>query len=746
LIEVRPVDQEVIMVFFKDGEVFYRDDGTGPSAFRGHAFAEGDDELVSYGDGLRIDAAVQPASWTLRSEDDADFGPEGLHPVKVYRRAKADNVDHAFNYKLDHTVYLVWPHALKQGKHYTLSIATETGSDVLEAEFERDIFTQVSEAVHVNIIGYLPNGPIKSADLYHWLGDGGPRDYAPFEGNAVYIVDASTGASEIVGKVRFWMKGERELNIGNLTGSDVWTIDFSGYSKPGRYRLAVEGVGCSPEFEIAESAYREPLKTSTRGFFYMRIGEDGQGVTPTPRRPLFIPGEDPEGFVIYLTDLHPYHEVWGTLRGDVWDEPHFKPAKESIFWKHRLPGNPTNPNAVGGHADAMDWDRHLGHVSIIYDLLLPYYLSGGAIGDDDFAIAESGNGIPDLIDEARNEVDLWLSLRNGDAYAHGLTNPSKEKTVMFQAGTTTMAAWANALNCAMLADCLRLSGHEELKAHYTAEAETAYAFAEAQGDQLDDSQDVGGTRIRGRDFKMMAAAFLYNLTGDEAYEAVVARETVATGPDAEIENRGTWNQIWGTAAYLLSPREHHFPQVQADMTAAIRNEALRKCVAQTEERPSRRSSVETYWQTPAEVQLMLLAHRVSDDADEREAFVRAMILEADWTLGRNPMNMVHMTGLGSRHVEGCYTTGGNDGTPGLHPGHTPYMNINNWGGQWEGSHPEWFAERGYPDWEEGGWPFQEAYWNCRYSWANSEFTPQQTMRGKHALYGYLHALGVARSD
>ena len=142
LIEVRPVDQEIIMVSFKDGEVFYRDDGTGPSAFQGHAFAEGDDELVSYGDGLKVDAAVRPDNWTLRSVDDVEFGPDGVHPVEVFRRAKADNVDHAFNYKLDHTVYLVWPLALKQGKRYTLLIGEETGSDVLEAEFVRDIYTQ----------------------------------------------------------------------------------------------------------------------------------------------------------------------------------------------------------------------------------------------------------------------------------------------------------------------------------------------------------------------------------------------------------------------------------------------------------------------------------------------------------------------------------------------------------------------------------------------------------------------------
>ncbi|MBN2716495.1 MAG: hypothetical protein JXX14_11625 [Deltaproteobacteria bacterium] len=40
------------------------------------------------------------------------------------------------------------------------------------------------------------------------------------------------------------------------------------------------------------------------------------------------------------------------------------------------------------------------------------------------------------------------------------------------------------------------------------------------------------------------------------------------------------------------------------------------------------------------------------------------------------------------------------------------------------------------------WPDDELYFNTRYVYAHSEFTPQQTMRGKTALYGYL--LGMPR--
>jgi hypothetical protein len=41
------------------------------------------------------------------------------------------------------------------------------------------------------------------------------------------------------------------------------------------------------------------------------------------------------------------------------------------------------------------------------------------------------------------------------------------------------------------------------------------------------------------------------------------------------------------------------------------------------------------------------------------------------------------------------------------------------------------------------WPVAEGYFNTRYVWAHNEFTPQQTMRGKTALYGYLYGIGKA---
>ena len=401
-----------------------------------------------------------------------------------------------------------------------------------------------------------------------------------------------------------------------------------------------------------------------------------------------------------------------------------------------------NPAAWGGHSDAADWDRHAGHVSIIYDLLLPYILSNGAIDDDDLGIAESGNGIPDIIDEARYEVDFWLRLRDGEAgYSFGLNNPTEDHLTMYQAGAHPYMAWVNAANCAMLADCFRIAGMDALVAYYRDQAIVAWRAASEQG--LDFAYGIGNGRTRGRDLKMMAAAFLYNVTGDRHYEEQMALESVVAGPTSELDNPRSHCQYWGTAAYLMCGQNEwqpiHYPELLANMRASVLWEAVEKNVRPSEQRPTRRSTDVAYswFQATQMVHPLCIAHAASSDAAERERLLKAMLLEADYGLGRNTMNMVIMTGLGSRCPEQIFTSGRNDGVPGVHPGHTPYMNAGAWGRGYQAD-PMWYATKGYPAWEE--WPHAEALWPARYCYSNNEFTPQQTMRGKMLLLGYLYSL------
>jgi hypothetical protein len=744
---VHVIDKDYLMVDFKDGEVLFVDDAQGPCAYKTCNDPD-NDIVVRYGQPLDTAAAQSPASWTITSTDDNSYA-NGVRPVSAYRKSKLNgmaqrewvNNDYTYDYTVEHHIILKLPSSLKPGSTYTLAISSATNTDVNNATFTYDIYNSRSEAIHVNLSGYHPNSAIHAADLYIWMGDGGARDYSSFEGNKVYLYNVETKDVQEVGQVKFWMANGVDVSGHNLIQSNVWNVDFTGNYTPGVYRLAVEGVGASQDFLISESALFEPFKVSTLGFFYMRIGQDSMDMTPVPRRPLWIPGVDPQNCKVIVTSLHPYHPDWWAK--GIWDGP-------EIFADYVLPGSPENPNAMGGHSDALDWDRHLEHVSIIYDMLLPYILTRGALNYDNLGIAESGNGVPDVIDEARNEVDLWLSLRYAGGYSMGLSNPDESTNILYQAGNTAMAAWANAVNAAMLAEAYRISDHTNLMNQYLAAAEEAWNYVTSlpMSDQmLDETLDIGDVWIRGRDFKMTAAAYLYNLTGNTAYEDIVSQESLVVNGTSNFAYFAEYNQLYAMAAYLKTEREVHYPTLHENMRKTAIYHAKELETWGVNERPSRRSTYDDtgFFHTIQNVQQAILGHAVATDPADKRALERAMVLEFDWGLGRNPANVIQMTTAttalaGKRSIESAYTSGRNDGTPGMHPGHTPYMNLGDWGGMIM-SRPGWMIEKSYPT-DAFAWPKAELYFDTRYVWAHSEFTPQQTMRGKQALYEYL--VGMSR--
>ncbi|MBN1699100.1 MAG: hypothetical protein JW881_16390, partial [Spirochaetales bacterium] len=747
LADVRVVDKDYLMLHFKDGDVLFDEDG-------GSTDGSGGSYTVTYGAALDTKNAAVTGNWVITSADDPAYGTSGASPVAVYRKTKVNGMDEDewgsgdwnWQYTYEHFIYLSLPSSMRQGDTYMIEVPGNINCDTASRSITFDIFRCPSEAVHVNLVGYITGPGVKSADLYHFIGDGGYRDYTDFIGNDVYIYNVGTGESRTVGSVSFWMQGKKETHW-NMTGGDVWAIDVTGFNEPGTYRLAVEGVGCSEDFQIDNGVYHDPFKVSVQGYFYMRIGqEDYPSGKPKPRTPLYIPNVSPPDCKVYVTSMHPYHPEWDSFSsGDQWDKP-------NDWASYTLSGNPANPDATGGHSDAFDWDRHLMHVANIYDLCLAYILSEGAIGDDDLNIAESGNGVPDILDEARNEVDFWLHLRYNGGYSHGLTNPNDDN-ILYQAGNTAVAAWANALNSAILAYCFRIAGLDSLRNIYEDAAIEAFTYAGGLSDQMLDEESAG---IRGRDFKMMAAAYLYNLTGDTAYEDIVNDLSVVTGPSSVIWKQDSYNQIWGVAAYLKTQQPVHYPDLWNNMKSAVIARAKSVEAGMVDSRPSRRgyadedaekSGNQAWWQTNQDMPRTAIAHAVTDNQAEKEIFLDALIMEADWGLGRNPLNLIQMTTAttpldGKRSFVSIYTSGRDDGSPGLHPGHTPYLNTESWGSGMMGNDPGPVFDLFYPDIEN--WPHSSKWIDTRYIWCHTEFTPRQTMRGKTLLYGYLYGLTADR--
>jgi hypothetical protein len=310
-------------------------------------------------------------------------------------------------------------------------------------------------------------------------------------------------------------------------------------------------------------------------------------------------------------------------------------------------------------------------------MLFPFYWTGGVLTDDNCGIRESGNGIPDLLDEAKNEVDFWLNLRDGKGYSHGLTNPNNNNE-LFQAGTTTIAAWANAVNSATLAYCFQLIEKKDLEKQYLDSALVAFNYAMNQPDQmLTRTQGMGDITVRGKDLKMTAAAFLYNITGEKQYEDIFYENCEVNANNAVISNSNKF-QTWGIAAYLSTKRPVNYPDLYENIKKSVIREAHQIEADYINTRPSRRGTDNdiNWFQTSQNMHRTIIAHTITDDPDEKDFFLKALTLEADWGLGRNPLNIIQMTTATTslarkRSVVNIYTTGRKDGTPGMHPGPTP---------------------------------------------------------------------------
>ncbi len=72
LVEVRPVDEEYLMLYWQDATVDYKDDGKGDNAFMGHE-SGGGDTIRKFGEPLDTAAATSPDTYSLTSADDANY-------------------------------------------------------------------------------------------------------------------------------------------------------------------------------------------------------------------------------------------------------------------------------------------------------------------------------------------------------------------------------------------------------------------------------------------------------------------------------------------------------------------------------------------------------------------------------------------------------------------------------------------------------------------------------------------------
>jgi endoglucanase len=164
------------------------------------------------------------------------------------------------------------------------------------------------------------------------------------------------------------------------TGDTVRLADFTPLKRPGSYYLEVPDVGRSWRFNVGTDVYSHTLYLATRAFYGQRCGTT---VDLSPEFPLY---------------KHPACH----LRSEF----HSSSGKTGAHTTH-----------YGWH-DAGDYGRYMPSSAIATATLLwTWELFGERVRSLRLDIPESGNGIPDLLNEARWNLEWMLSMQDKDGGA-----------------------------------------------------------------------------------------------------------------------------------------------------------------------------------------------------------------------------------------------------------------------------------------------------------------------------------------
>ena len=405
--------------------------------------------------------------------------------------------------------------------------------------------------------------------------------------------------------------------------------DLSALRQPGRYRLRVAGMPDSDPFPVDAQAYSGLLDASLKAFYFNRAGTALEAAQA---------GEYARalGHADTAVEIHPSAASPGRPAGSVVSAP-------------------------GGWYDAGDYNKYVVNSGItMWSLLSAYEHYPQVFDGRDGGIPESGDAVPDLLDEAMWNLRWMLAMQDpgdGGVY-HKLTNLRFDGAVMPEAATARRymvgKSTAAALDfAAVMAQASRVyAAHDAqfpgLAAKMRAAAESAWRWAQAHPDatyrQPDDVHTGAYGDAKLDDEFAWAAAELFLLTGEPAYWG--AFQAHAAAPDVP-----SWANV-GTLGWISLARH---PQRLPDAAARARVEAgvlalATRLAGQWRQSPWRvaMQPADFVWGSNAmalnQAVVLLQGHALSGQRD----YLDAAQSQLDYVLGRNPLGVSFVTGQGLR--------------------------------------------------------------------------------------------------
>ncbi|QJD91632.1 cellulase [Duganella dendranthematis] len=472
-----------------------------------------------------------------------------------------------------------------------------------------------ADGIKLNQLGFLPG-----ADKVAVVPDGAARDFSIVRAGSDTVVQSGT--------------------LGQATkapesGDTVRLAHFASLKTPGRYQLRVAGLPDSPPFEISASAYQAVNAAALKAYYFNRAG-------------------------IALDAAHA--GIYARAAGH--------PDTQVLI--HASAASPARPagsliSSPKGWYDAGDYNKYIVNSGIsTYTLLAAYEDFPAYFQAQRLNIPESGNGVPDILNEARWNLDWMLTMQDpadGGVY-HKLTNlkfdgmvmPAQATAPRYVVQKTTAAALDFA---AVMATASRVYAPYDaaLATRMRSAAQQAWRWAQVHPrDYYRQPADVATGEYADNDVsdeQAWAAAELYITTGDNAYyQALHAPEQAMTV--------SAWSDVRGLAWLSLARHRTTLGAAADQALIASRVDGLAQQLAAAWQQSPYGITLQKkdyVWGSNAVVlnQAMVLLHAYR--VNGKRAYLDAAQSGLDYVLGRNAVELSFVTGYGTRSA--------------LHPHHRP---------------------------------------------------------------------------
>jgi endoglucanase len=356
----------------------------------------------------------------------------------------------------------------------------------------------------VDQFGYLPKAPKVAVIRNPATGFDGTWHFAP--GTVYQVVNVRTRAVVFEGAPVAWNGGA----VDPSSGDHAWQFDFSSVIVPGRYLIRDKQMGYdSVMFSIAANVYKPILVQAVRMLYYQRAG--------------------------FTKEARYAGTGWADKAS------HVGPGQDSEARLYSAKGDPSTARDLhGGWYDAGDFNRYTRWSGdYVVGLLHAYHESPEAFTDD-FNIPESGNGIPDLLDEVKWEVEWLERMQNPDGSLLSVIGSasgspaSAAKGPSFYGPATTSATYGGAEAFAYAAKTYgQFPQLKPFAEDLRKRAIRAWVWAQAHpqvlfynNDHRDHSEGLAAGQQEVNDYgremvAIAAAVYLFDLTGETTYRDFV---------------------------------------------------------------------------------------------------------------------------------------------------------------------------------------------------------------------------------